>query len=56
MPKPWVRDTVVRKAPRFLGLVYSPMRTDRNVNSIPAEIPDNNLPMINACKRDKKGL
>lgn len=38
-----VKDMTVRKAPRFLGLVYSPMRTGPSVALIPIETPWRNL-------------
>lgn len=43
-PKPWVRDMVVRKAPLFFGLVYSPMRVERRVSIMPTDKPPMILP------------
>lgn len=48
MPKAWARVTVVRKAPRFLGLVYSPIRTERRGDSMPCEMPHRTLPINTA--------
>lgn len=50
-PKEWtintpvaiVKDMTVRKAPRFFGLVYSPMRTGPSVALMPMETPCRNL-------------
>lgn len=43
-PKDWVKETVVRSAPRCFGLEYSPMRADRSGDSIPTERPLRILP------------
>lgn len=45
MPKDWARETVVRKAPRFLGLVYSPIKTERSGRNKPNDRPWRTLPI-----------
>lgn len=46
-PKDCVSDTVVRKAPLYFGLEYSPMRTDRKGASIPIDKPCSARPINN---------
>lgn len=50
MPKACENEIVVKNAPRFLGLVYSPTRADRRVARIPPERPWNALATIISCK------
>lgn len=50
IPNAWARDTVVKKAPLFLGLVYSPIRTERRGDSMPNDKPHSILPMNIAWK------
>lgn len=50
IPNAWVNDIVVRKAPRFLGLAYSPIRTERSGDSIPMDNPWSILPRSSSSK------
>lgn len=39
IPKAWATEMVVRNAPLFFGLVYSPRRTERRGSISPKDMP-----------------
>lgn len=56
IPNACVKETVVRKAPLFFGLAYSPMRIDRRGESIPIERPWSILPTSKGWKENTRLL